>query len=108
MEENTIDQVIAALSEIEDSAASIEKDIEAKKSEYAKEIENKIKAFDEELAREHSENMSKLAEQLDAKKEESMLAMRADMEASVRQLDEVYEKNHEMLAKEIFNKLVSE
>lgn len=108
MENNKIDRVIASLSGIEHSAEGIKSDTEKKKSEYLQEIENKIKVFDEDLEKEHKENMKKLAERLENEKNDAMVAMRADMAGQVGRLDEAYEKNHEKLAKEIFEQLISE
>lgn len=108
MEDNKVDQVIAALSRIEHSAEKIKSDTEQKKSEYAQEIEDKKKVFDENLEKEHHENMKKLAEKLENEKENSLHLMKADMEEQVGKLVEAYEKNHEKMAEEIFRQLISE
>ena len=108
MEDNKIEQVIEALFKIENSAEGIKADTEQKKAEYAQEIENKIKLFDEKLENEHKENLEKLAERLENEKKEAMDAMRKKMAVEVGKLDEEYEKNHEKIAREIFEQLISE
>lgn len=106
MDDNKIDQVIASLSRIEHSAEGIKSDTEQKKSQYAQEIERKIKEFDKELEVSHGESLERLAERLEEEKKKAMVEMRADMAVEVGKLDEAYEKNHEKLAREIFNKMI--
>ncbi len=108
MEQTSVDQVIAALSKIEKSAEGIKSETEQKKSRYAEEIEDKIKIFDQELAQKHKENMERLKETLEAEKNESMQKLRLDMEAEVGKLDEIYEKRHQELAKDIFEQMLAD
>lgn len=108
MENNKIEQVIEALFRIESSAEGIKADTEQQKAEYTQEIEKKVKLFDENLENEHKENLAKLTERLEREKIEAMDSMRKAMEAEVEKLDEAYNKNHEKIAKEIFEQLISE
>lgn len=106
MDNNRIDEVIAALSKIETSAADIEIETEKQKNEYSRMIEEKIKAFDEELEKKHREDLSQLSRELEEEKTEELSAMKEETDLIISHLDKAYEKKHKKWAREIIEDLI--
>lgn len=108
MDENKIDQVIASLSKIEESAVAVQQAAEREKAEYTKSIESQINKYDEELEQKTNLELENLSKDLAEKHQKILADMRTDILNSVAYIDDEYEKHHEEWAREIFEQIIKE
>ena len=101
-----MEQIISKLSEIEAAAKVIMEDTDRKKKALSQEMENKCKAFDIALEKETDEQIAKIRRNLEQEKDARLTSLQKDTEAAFTALDSYYEKNHERLSRQIFEKII--
>lgn len=101
-----MEQILNKLSEIEVTARRIMEDADQTKNALSAETEQKCKDFDAALEQETSEKIQKLRDSLEEKKDAELSALRQKTEASLRELDAYFTKNHERLSEELFHRLL--
>ena len=100
-----MEQILKRLSEIEKTARLIMDDAEKTKLSLSEEAEEKCKAFDKELEAETAEKIRQIRDGLEQEKDAQLASLRSETDTTFSALDAYYEKNHERLAREIFQKI---
>lgn len=101
-----MEQIISKLSEIEAAAKGIMEDTDRQKKALSQEMENQCKQFDMTLEKETSDRIAKIRENLEQEKDVRLTSLQKDTEAAFAALDSYYEKNHERLTRQIFEKII--
>jgi F0F1-type ATP synthase membrane subunit b/b' len=102
-----MEQVIAKLSEIEITARRIMEDADRTKQALSEETEQACREYDTSLEQEISEKVDQIRADLEKDKEAELRALRQSTEQTSASLDVFFEKNHEQLSKELFDKILS-
>ncbi|WP_373212275.1 hypothetical protein [Ruminococcus sp. 5_1_39BFAA] len=101
-----MEQIISKLSEIETSARVIMEDTDRQKKALSEEMEKQCKEFDAALAEETDRKIGEIRRNLESEKNDLLSSLSKETEASIQALDSYYEKNHQRLSKEIFEKIL--
>lgn len=101
-----MEQIISKLSEIETTAKGIMDDTDRQKKALSEEMEKQCKEFDAALAAETDQKVGEIRRNLESKKNNLLASLSQETEASIQALDSYYEKNHQRLSKEIFQKIL--
>lgn len=102
-----MEQILNKLSEIEITAQRIMEDADRTKSALSAEMEQQCKSFDMELAQETNQQIQKLRSSLEAQKDQELAALRLNTEKHLADLDAYYTQNHQQLAEDLFQKLLT-
>ncbi|MDD3278620.1 MAG: hypothetical protein PHG16_07010 [Lachnospiraceae bacterium] len=101
-----MDQIIEKLSEIEiaasrilDSAANQKKNLDAQQ-------EQRIAAYDREIESATAKKVSELQSALSSRLETELQKLRSDKEHNSASLESYYDKNHDALSTEIYEKII--
>lgn len=101
-----MEQILNKLSEIETTANGIMEDADKKKQALSAEMEETCRAFDNRLEQETETEIQKIRHDLEHQKDAQLTALRRDTEEGFAQLDSYYEKNHTILSRELFQKII--
>lgn len=101
-----MEQIISKLSEIETAAKTIMEDTDRQKKALSAEMERQCKEFDAALAAETDRKVGEIRRNLESEKNDLLASLSKETEAAVQALDSYYEKNHQRLSKEIFEKIL--
>lgn len=101
-----MEQIISKLSEIETAARVIMEDTDRQKKALSEEMEKQCKEFDAALAEETDRKIGEIRRNLESEKNDLLSSLSKETEASIQALDSYYEKNHQRLSKEIFEKIL--
>lgn len=102
-----MEQILNKLSEIEITAHRIMEDADRTKAALTAEMEQECKKFDAGLEEETIRKIQELRSSLEQKKNSELEALRRSTEKALADLDSYYMKNHEKLAEELLDKLLS-
>lgn len=102
-----MEELLNKLSEIENAARSIMEAADRSKQALSEEMEKKQKAFDRQLEQETDARIEQIRSDLEREKDIELTALRQNTENAYKQLDSYYEKNHERLSRELFQKIIS-
>lgn len=102
-----MEQILNKLSEIELTAQRIMDDSGKTRQKLSEEAEQKCKDFDRQLEEQTSRKIQQIRSRLVQEKDAQLSALRAETDATFTSLDAYYEKNHERLSEEIFQKILS-
>ena len=103
-----MEQIIGKLSEIETTAETIMKDATQKKKALSAEMERHSKEFDTQLEKQTEEQIQEIRRNLEGEKDKRLNSLRKDTQSALNELDAYYQKNHERLSREIFEKIIQE
>ena len=103
-----MEQIIGKLSEIETTAETIMKDATQQKKALSAEMERQSKEFDTQLEKQTEEQIQEIRRNLEGEKDKRLATLRKDTQAALGELDAYYQKNHERLSREIFEKIIQE
>ncbi|MDO5135876.1 MAG: hypothetical protein Q4D55_07460 [Eubacteriales bacterium] len=101
-----MEQILNKLSEIEATAQGIINDGNAKKKALSWDMERQCKEFDAAFEQEMEDHIRSIRQNLETEKDAQLTALRSSTEAAFQRLDAYYEKNHERLSRELFDKIV--
>ena len=102
-----MEEILNKLSEIEIAARGIMEDADRSKQTLSEEMEKKQKAFDSRLEQETDARIEQIRSDLEREKDTELTALRQNTEKAYKQLDSYYEKNHERLSRELFQKIIN-
>lgn len=101
-----MDTVITRLAEIESAAVQISEDAVLQKKEIANEYQEKTRIFDEETDRKTEERLENLRKDLQKKADQELAELQQATEEILQNLDQIYERDHEVLSKQILHKMI--
>lgn len=101
-----MDQIIDKLSEIEIAASRILESAANQKKILDQQQEERIAAYDRELEASTARQVAKLQSQLSAQLNQELSQLRGDAEKNLKELDCYYEKNHNAVSTEIYEKII--
>lgn len=106
--ENDISQVISELSKIDDAAENVLIHTEANKKAYDEKIEKNTAKFDKELDISIMTQLNQYETEIKAANAKELNTLRKEIEQTITQLDDWYEKNHSEIARNIVNDFIKE
>lgn len=103
--ENQMDAIINQLSHIEGTAVRIMESAEHQKKELAAEMEQRTREYDARLEENTRQQLNSLKEELHAKKDAELSRLKAENTLALQKLEDNYNQNHSIWAKEILHSM---
>lgn len=102
----SVDNVIDRLSEIEAKAVQISEVTESKIKALSDQMEQKKKAYEENLLRETADKVERFRYDMIHLKEKEIARLEAETEDTIREMQEKYEKQHDDIVDQIVRSIV--
>ncbi len=101
-----MNEVIQKMSEIEISAQQIMNEAEQQKQDLIEEYKNKTVKYDQDKEKEIAEQISQIKENLEADVKSQLSGLQQQTEDDMNAIEEDFERNHEQMAQQIFQRIV--
>jgi site-specific DNA-adenine methylase len=103
-----MEKVVNKLSEIEAAAVAIMDNANAKKKEISDNMNMKIVEFDKKVDAETADTLAELTQKLQTETEQELSELKTCTQKNLDTLEDEYNKNHSILANNIFRTIVRE
>ena len=103
-----MDDIISRLSEIEDSSQSYIDDAILKKKEIAAEMNAKKELWKQDLDAKTKSRIAALQESMNVAKEKKILELKQQSEKAFRDLQDMYDTNHDKYVDTLFSEMINE
>lgn len=104
--ESQMDAIINQLSHIEGTAVRIMESAESQKKELSLEMEQRTREYDARLAEDTGRQLDTLKETLNAQKNAELSRLKAEAAHDLQKLENSYQENHTIWAKEILHSII--
>jgi len=104
--EQSVEDVIGELSEIEAAAVRIMNAADTKKKQLSDENDLRMKRFDEETVKKTGESIERLKKRLNAEKESELKRLKEETDAMLANMQNRYENEHGVWSDEIVQSIV--
>lgn len=102
-----MDKIVAVLTQINEKAEKILSDANSCKLDIQKHLEADIKEYEEKLMAKTEEELKRAASENSRNFEEKKANIYKDTETQIKAMEENYNKNHDAMVNEIFDKIIS-
>lgn len=101
-----MENILSKLSEIEITARRIMEEADKTKKTLSEEMEQQCRDFDAALNQETEEKIREIRQDLEKNKDQELSALRQNMENASAALEDYFQKTHEQLSEELFQKII--
>lgn len=101
-----MEDVIQKLAEIETAASRIMNDVTEQKKKLAEENERKIREFDAEIDKNTTDSLQKIRQNLEVHMKEELEKQKTGTDAVVKEMEDYYHDNHQVLATKLYNTIL--
>lgn len=101
-----MNNMIDKLSNIEHDATAIMDAANARKKEIAKEMEDKTSAFDKQLEADTAARLSDLRAKMEVDMQAKLSKQKSDADKVLVMMNENYQNNHEVYARQLFKAMI--
>lgn len=102
----TMEQIISKLSEIENMAGQIMEEAQDKKKELSQQHQNQCRKYDEQAQAQAEEKIRQIRVQLEQNQKTQLADLKKRTQEGFAQMEDYYEKQHQRLAREIYEKII--
>ncbi len=103
-----MDDIISRLSEIEDSSQSYIDDATLRKKEIAAEISARKELWKQDLDAKTKARITELQESMNISKEKKILELKQQSETAFKNLQDMYDTNHDKYVDMLFSNMIKE
>ena len=102
-----MEKIVVTLTQINEKAEKILSDTNSYKLKMQKQLEADIKEYEEKLNEKTAKELEEAANKNNSSFEEKKAAIYRDSQALIDSMEDNYNKNHDTLVNDIFNKVIS-